>query len=119
MPPLPTDLVWIKGSRSYATSSCLELAAAGHMIALRDSKNPGIQLLYTVAEMDAFIDGAKRGEFDHLIGGANVLKGGVDDGAAGTVAYPGCELSTLRHVQHSWVWRISRGPVIRDRMSPE
>jgi Domain of unknown function (DUF397) len=68
MPPLPTDLVWIRGSRSYATSSCLELAAAGDMIALRDSKNPGVQLLYTVAEIDAFIDGAKRGEFDHLIG---------------------------------------------------
>jgi hypothetical protein len=67
MPPQQTGLKWIKASRSYATSQCVELAAAGDMIALRDSKNPDTQLLYTVAEIDAFLDGAKRGEFDHLV----------------------------------------------------
>jgi hypothetical protein len=37
------------------------------MIALRDSKNPAIQLFYTRTEIAAFLDGAKRGEFDHLV----------------------------------------------------
>lgn len=69
MPPQQTGLRWIKASRSYASSQCVELAMAGDMIALRDSKHPDIRLYYTVDEMDAFIDGAKRGEFDHLIGG--------------------------------------------------
>jgi hypothetical protein len=37
------------------------------MIALRDSKTPEIHLFYTRAEIDAFLYGAKRGEFDHLL----------------------------------------------------
>ena len=67
MPPQQAGLKWIKATRSYASSQCVELAAAGDMIALRDSKNPGVELYYTIAEMDAFLDGAKRGEFDHLV----------------------------------------------------
>lgn len=61
------DLHWIKASRSYASTQCVELAPAGDMIALRDSKNPDSYLFYTREEIGAFIDGAKRGEFDHLI----------------------------------------------------
>jgi len=37
------------------------------MIAVRNSKDPGTQLFYTHAEMAAFLEAAKRGEFDHLI----------------------------------------------------
>jgi Domain of unknown function (DUF397) len=63
--------VWIKSSRSMAANACIELTRAGEFIALRDSKNPGIApLYYTCAEFDAFLDGAKRGEFDHLLGNA-------------------------------------------------
>lgn len=58
---------WIKASRSSAMNACVELAAAGEMILLRDSKNPETYLRYTVQEIEAFLDGAKRGEFDHLV----------------------------------------------------
>ena len=61
------DLGWIKSSRSYSTGACVELAPLGDMIALRDSKNPDVQLRLTRREGEAFIDGAKRGEFDHLV----------------------------------------------------
>jgi Domain of unknown function (DUF397) len=47
--------------------ACVELAIDGESVLLRDSKNPSIQLRYTQLEIDAFIDGAKRGEFDHLL----------------------------------------------------
>jgi hypothetical protein len=37
------------------------------MVAVRDSKNPnGPVLNYTTAEWRAFLDGAKKGEFDDL-----------------------------------------------------
>jgi hypothetical protein len=37
------------------------------MIAVRDSKDPeGAILTYTAAEWRAFLDGAKKGEFDDL-----------------------------------------------------
>lgn len=61
-------LRWIKATSCYATHQCVELARAGSMIALRDSKNPTVELRFTLAEIEAFLDGAKRGEFDHLVG---------------------------------------------------
>jgi Domain of unknown function (DUF397) len=37
------------------------------MVAIRDSKDPkGAVLRYTPEEWDAFLDGAKKGEFDYL-----------------------------------------------------
>ena len=47
---------------------CVELAESGEFIALRDSKavEHGA-LVFTRAELAAFLDGAKRGEFDHLV----------------------------------------------------
>jgi hypothetical protein len=65
----PGKLVWVKASRSYGIGECVELAADGDMIALRDSKNPAVPYLrFTRSEMAAFLDGARRGEFDHLLG---------------------------------------------------
>ncbi|MHA6625744.1 DUF397 domain-containing protein [Pseudonocardia sichuanensis] len=65
----PLQLDWVKASRSYGHGDCVELAPAGDMIALRDSKRPEApHLLFTRAEMAAFLDGARRGEFDHLLG---------------------------------------------------
>ena len=58
---------WVRANRCHATSDCLELARVGDAIALRDSKKPGFVLYYTVAEIEAFLDGAKRGDFDHLL----------------------------------------------------
>jgi hypothetical protein len=66
--PQQSELKWIKASKSTDISACVELAPDGDRILLRDSKNPEVRLSYTRAEIDAFIDGAKRGEFDHLVG---------------------------------------------------
>jgi len=60
------ELVWIKSSRSAGISACVEFAAEGNWILLRDSKDPGTHLRYTRHEIDAFLYGAKHGEFDHL-----------------------------------------------------
>jgi hypothetical protein len=67
-PPEQFGLRWIKASRSQSLGACVELAPDGEMIALRDSKNPGVRLRLTPLEIAAFIDGAKKGEFDHLVG---------------------------------------------------
>ena len=61
-------LQWIKASRSISASACFELALDGDEIALRNSRDPGVVLRYTRQELAAFLDGAKRGEFDHLLG---------------------------------------------------
>lgn len=44
------------------------MAPVGRMVAVRDSKDPnGPVLMYTAAEWRAFLDGAKKGEFDNLV----------------------------------------------------
>ena len=58
---------WIKASRSTALTACIELAADGDLIALRNSRHPEVEIHYTHAEIAAFLDGVKRGEFDHLL----------------------------------------------------
>jgi uncharacterized protein DUF397 len=43
----------------------VEVAFVGSAIAVRDAKNPdGPALIFTAAEWDAFVGGAKDGEFD-------------------------------------------------------
>ena len=62
-----TNLVWRKAQLSTNNGSCVEVASVVDKIALRDSKDPrGPMLVYTPAEFDAFLDGAKKGEFDDL-----------------------------------------------------
>lgn len=59
--------VWHKSARSSGNGGqCVEVADAGeHGIAVRDSKNPsGPALLFATEQWDAFIGGAKSGEFD-------------------------------------------------------
>jgi hypothetical protein len=60
---------WTKASASLS-GACVEVARFDGRIAVRDSKNPdGAILLYTDREWDAFLDGAKKGEFDHFLNG--------------------------------------------------
>lgn len=58
---------WIKSSRSLASNACVELAPDGPLIAVRHSRDPGVQIRYTHAEVEAFFAGVKAGEFDHLL----------------------------------------------------
>ena len=57
---------WFKSTRSGPyCDNCVEVAFVGDGIAVRDSKNPtGPALLFTTDEWDAFVGGAKNGEFD-------------------------------------------------------
>lgn len=62
-----TGLAWRKAQVSTNNGSCVEIASTVGKIALRDSKDPrGPMLVYTPAEWNAFLDGAKKGEFDDL-----------------------------------------------------
>jgi hypothetical protein len=59
---------WIKASRSREETTSVEQRRNGDVIEVRDSKDPdGPVLRFTQAEWDAWLDGARRGEFDHLI----------------------------------------------------
>jgi Domain of unknown function (DUF397) len=63
----PTGVIWIRAGRCHATHQCVEVARVDDMIAVRDSKNPVVVLRFTKSEIEAFLDGVKQGEFDHLV----------------------------------------------------
>ena len=67
-PDLPDlgGVVWRKSSRSGNETGCVETAfLADGRVAIRDSKDrTGPALVYTPREWDAFLKGAKDGEFD-------------------------------------------------------
>ena len=60
------DARWFKSRRSGPNcDNCVEVAFVDGAIAVRDSKRPdGSILLFTQEEWDAFVWGAKDGEFD-------------------------------------------------------
>lgn len=60
---------WLKSHYSNATGECVELAALPNgEIAMRNSRFPGGPVLvYTQAEISAFLAGAKGGEFDQVV----------------------------------------------------
>lgn len=65
-----TTTPWIKASKSGGNGGqCVEVRRHNEMIEVRDSKDDGAGpvLRFTSAEFDAFLDGARRKEFDHLI----------------------------------------------------
>ncbi|WP_257001947.1 DUF397 domain-containing protein [Streptomyces sp. WZ.A104] len=68
IPASSFDAVWTKSHKSAANGQCIELAPIEKgVVALRNSRDPhGPALLFTAAEVDAFLDGARKGEFDHL-----------------------------------------------------
>lgn len=60
------NLEWRKATAS-GNNGCIEVSPLRDGVALRDSKDPdGPMLTYTHHEWSAFLDGAKKGEFDHL-----------------------------------------------------
>lgn len=60
---------WFKATASDSNGSCFELRRNGDKIELRDSKHPEGSILndFSSAELAAFIDGASKGEFNHLL----------------------------------------------------
>ncbi len=65
------NLAWQKSRRSNPSGNCVELAVLpdGEGIAMRNSRHPdGPALIYTPAEITAFILGARDGDFDHMVG---------------------------------------------------
>jgi hypothetical protein len=62
-----SDLNWIKASASDTQGQCVEMAGDSDTVHVRDSKNKQAPALtFTKDEFAAWLDGAKKGEFDHL-----------------------------------------------------
>ena len=61
--------VWQKSQRSNSQGACVEVTdLPGGEVAVRNSRYPaGPALIYTRTEIDAFIRGAKDGDFDYLL----------------------------------------------------
>ena len=82
------DINWLKSKHSNPSGNCVEVACLpGGEIAMRNSRFPGGPvLLYTQAEVAAFLAGAKDGEFDGMV--ADLL-----GGSAGGLVCGGGDLS--------------------------
>jgi hypothetical protein len=58
---------WTRASACINGSECVEMRQHDGAVEVRDSKNPeGGTLRFTSGEWAAWLDGAKKGEFDHL-----------------------------------------------------
>jgi hypothetical protein len=64
-----SEITWVAPRHGDLEESCAEMASLpGGSVAMRNSGDPdGPALIYTHAEMVAFIAGAKDGDFDHLV----------------------------------------------------
>ncbi|MEM8924517.1 MAG: DUF397 domain-containing protein [Actinomycetota bacterium] len=64
----PRSLTWRKSSFSSGNGgACVEVADGGDAVLMRNSKRPDEgAIAFTRAEVAAFIDGCRAGEFDDL-----------------------------------------------------
>ena len=63
------NVTWRKSRYSNAQGTCVELARMPDgAVALRGSRLASPPLVFSSAEIDAFIRGAKDGQFDDLLG---------------------------------------------------
>jgi hypothetical protein len=61
------DIPWLKSSYSGNTGNCVEVAMAGRVVAVRDSKDPaGPQLAFAPHEWRAFALKVKAGRHSRL-----------------------------------------------------
>jgi hypothetical protein len=60
--------IWVKSSLSFANGNCVEVTELpGGSVGVRNSRDPGGPVLrFTHGEWDAFLAGARRGEFDRF-----------------------------------------------------
>lgn len=59
---------WRKATASNPSGNCVQASSFEGGVLVRDSKDPdGPVLVFSKAEMAAFLDGARRGEFDDLV----------------------------------------------------
>ena len=60
---------WVKASLSNDEGSCVEQRRHDGLVEVRDTKDNGAGpvLRFTEAEFAAWLDGATKGEFDHLL----------------------------------------------------
>jgi Domain of unknown function (DUF397) len=61
----PRDLDWRKATRSISNGACVEVGAATHTVAVRDSTDQaGPQLTYTPAAWHRFAQSVRQGRYD-------------------------------------------------------
>ena len=58
---------WTKARRSANFGACVELAAGGDGIFMRNSRRPDDRIHHSMFEFSIFLEAAKNGEFDHLV----------------------------------------------------
>lgn len=68
------DATWRKSARSGKQGNCVELAPVrSRGVAVRNSRFPeGPALVFSVAEMTAFLADIKGGAYDHLLGAGDL-----------------------------------------------
>jgi uncharacterized protein DUF397 len=62
-------VTWQKSARSNPSGNCVECASLPDgSVAMRNSRDPeGPALIYTPAEIEAFLGGVRDGDFDNLL----------------------------------------------------
>ena len=61
----PTEHLQWRRAKRCGSNACIEVARSGEQYLVRDSKRPEIKPLeFTAAEWDAFLAGARSGDFD-------------------------------------------------------